>query len=370
MFVIISRLLQNSLKLLKEQIPKLFQKIKGSKKDPLFYLGVGGLILFILVILGPCYFFSEKDFVFTEENLCSLLSQPKNGEKLFCQGVTKKVESPDFNLIQNNSLVGFSIPLVISPKILGSIIGDEWRGNPREVIEYEVQAGDTPASIAEKFDISLNTLLWANNLSQGSSIKKGQTLLILPVSGVLHHVRSGDRLSEIAKKYKGDINEIITFNELSDEDDIAIGDILIIPNGVMPAPAKIYTPFLTPLASSYFICPISAPCRKTQGLHWYNAVDLSHGQCGAPIYAAAQGQVLKTRFGWNSGAGNYVTILHPNGVVTMYGHLQSILVNPGQAVSQGQIIAYMGGQPGTPGAGKSTGCHLHFGVTGAKNPFR
>ncbi|PIZ77524.1 MAG: hypothetical protein COY04_00040, partial [Parcubacteria group bacterium CG_4_10_14_0_2_um_filter_7_35_8] len=45
------------------------------------------------------------------------------------------------------------------------------------------------------------------------------------------------------------------------------------------------------------------------------------------------------------------------------------IVNQGDQVSKGQVIAFMGGSPGTPGAGMSTGCHLHFGVTGAKNPF-
>ena len=53
----------------------------------------------------------------------------------------------------------------------------------------------------------------------------------------------------------------------------------------------------------------------------------------------------------------------------MYGHIAASFVNPGDQVSQGRIIALMGGQPGTPGAGLSTGCHLHFGVSGAKNPF-
>ncbi len=53
----------------------------------------------------------------------------------------------------------------------------------------------------------------------------------------------------------------------------------------------------------------------------------------------------------------------------MYGHIQTSLVNPGSQVYQGQVIALLGGAPGTPGAGSSTGCHVHFGVSGARNPF-
>jgi len=127
------------------------------------------------------------------------------------------------------------------------------------------------------------------------------------------------------------------------------------------------------LASSYFICPHSA-CRISQYLHWYNAIDFG-GKCGDPIIAAAAGTVLKVQLTSSTsrwvfgGAGNHLTILHPNGVVTMYGHLSASLVKPEDVVSQGQMIALMGGQPGTPGAGLSTGCHVHFGVTGARNPF-
>ena len=91
--------------------------------------------------------------------------------------------------------------------------------------------------------------------------------------------------------------------------------------------------------------------------------------CGASIFAAAGGEVLKVKYGWNLGAGNVLTILHPNGVVTSYGHILKSLVNPGEQVSQGQMIALIGGQPGTSGAGISTGCHVHFSVVGAANPF-
>ena len=279
------------------------------------------------------------------------------------------MEPPDFSLIQENSLMGFSIPLTVSPNVLGSLTGDTYLERENEISEYTVQSGDTLTGVAEKFDISLETLLWANNLTKSSALKVGQDLIILPVSGLLHHVTSGETVGGIAQKYKGDINEIIVFNELSNEGDINVGDILIIPNGVMPSATKVYTPSLASLATSYFICPISLPCRITQRLHWYNAVDFSHGKCGDLIYAAAGGQILKIKYGWNGGAGNYLEILHPNGVITMYGHLQSVLVSVGQPISQGQAIAFMGGQSGTAGSGRSTGCHLHFQVIGAKNPF-
>jgi len=264
---------------------------------------------------------------------------------------------------------------MVTPQVLGALVeAADYDWSQKEIVEYVVQPGDNLWSIAERFDISLDTLLWANDLNKNTLIQIGQKLVIPPVSGVIHHVQKGDTISAIAKIYKADSNEIIAFNNLLSGDDIYIGDILIVPDGVMPPPV-VYAPQLVPLASSYFICPIAAPCRITQGLHWYNAIDFSHGKCGEPIYAAAAGTVLKVKLTSSTskwafnGAGNHLTILHPNGVVTMYGHLQASLVNPGDYVSQGQVIALMGGAPGTPGAGNSTGCHVHFGVSGARNPF-
>ena len=347
-------------------------------KNPFFFLGIISIILISLIFSNTD---SPSKSLSNEENL-SLAISSKNSEESIKESLflssTEKFwpESPEFLLVGNNGIRASSPPTTFSPKVFGALIGGlELDDTNKGITEYIVESGDSLSSIAVSFDISLNTLLWVNNLNKDSFLQPGQKLVILPVSGMLHHIKSGDTISEIAERYKGKVNEIIAFNDLSNEGDIYIGDIIIIPNGAMPAPSQQYAPAQVPLANSYFICPISSPCRITQGLHWYNAIDFSHGNCGEPIYAAAGGTVLKVKLTnstskWAySGAGNHLTILHPNGVVTMYGHLATSLVSPGQQVSQGQIIALMGGQPGTPGAGMSTGCHVHFGVTGARNPF-
>ena len=324
-----------------------------------------GLILVIL-------FFSLLASLPKSKNLSGIFlakidSKNTGNQNLFLGSVGRfLLESPNLFFVQKDSLKAVSSPTNVNPKVFGSLVGES-EETRKEILEYTIEEGDTLSKIAENFGISLETVLWANDLTKNSKISPGQKLITLPVSGVLHFVQKGETLSEIAKKYKGDVEKIIEFNELDNEKDIFAGDILIIPDGIMPS--KTYIAPQIPLASSYFICPISQPCRITQGLHWYNAVDFSHGKCGEPIYAAAQGEVLKVRFGWNKGAGNYITILHPNGVITMYGHIATSLVNSGDKVSQGQMIALMGGQPGTSGAGISTGCHLHFGVQGTRNPF-
>ena len=350
---------------LKKSKIRILRGFKGSSRDPLFYLGMLAVILFgFIAVLAPTPVSSP---LLVEDTL------PARGAFIITTGRIQ--ESPDLSIIQSNSLAAISPPILVTPQVLGALIGGgDFSWQEKEVVEYEIQPGDNLWSIAEKFDVSLETILWANNLNKNSLIQIGQKLVILPVSGISHQVGKDDTVSQIAQTYKAKIDDIIALNDLSGEGDIYIGDVLIIPNGVQPPPI-VYAPKIVPLASSYFICPISEPCRRTQGLHWYNAVDFSHSKCGEPIYAAAVGTVQKVKLTSSAskwafgGAGNHLTILHPNGVVTYYGHLQTALVNLGDYVSQGQMIATVGGQPGTPGAGKSTGCHLHFGVTGANNPF-
>ncbi len=359
--------LHNLIWLVRALNEQVWQKIKGSRKDPLLYLGVISAILFGTIALS-------NPAVVSHASSSALVPDCQRGDPFAMPGTTIP-ESPDLSLVQKNSLNAISPPMTVTPQVLGALVeAADYQWTEKEVQEYTVESGDNLWSIAEKFNISLDTLLWANDLNKNSLLQVGQQLVILPVSGVIHHVKNGDTISQIAQTYKSAVDKIVAFNDLASENDIYIGDIVIVPDGVMPPPT-IYAPASVPLAQSYFICPIAAPCRITQGLHWYNAIDFSHGKCGEPIYAAAAGTVLKvkltsSRSKWAfGGAGNTISILHPNGVVTTYGHVQASLVNSGDVVYQGQVIALMGGMPGTPGAGSSTGCHLHFGVSGARNPF-
>jgi len=88
---------------------------------------------------------------------------------------------------------------------------------------------------------------------------------------------------------------------------------------------------------------------------------------GTEVKAAADGVVRNVS---DRGQGfNSLSLVHDDGLVTLYGHVRSFLVTEGQHVRQGDPIARSGGEPGTPGAGLlSTGQHLHFEVIiGGKN---
>ncbi|WP_116450055.1 M23 family metallopeptidase [Blastococcus litoris] len=106
-----------------------------------------------------------------------------------------------------------------------------------------------------------------------------------------------------------------------------------------------------------FVLPING-ARLTSGFasRWgtfHYGIDLA-APMRTPEYAAGDGVVL--RAGAASGFGLAVYILHENGDVTVYGHMDSILVEPGQYVEAGETIALLGNR------GQSTGPHLHFEV--------
>ncbi|MBI1971257.1 MAG: M23 family metallopeptidase [Candidatus Wildermuthbacteria bacterium] len=267
--------------------------------------------------------------------------------------------SPELVLIGQIGLKPSTPPGTVTPRILGAIVGQVESDLKPEVLEYAIEEGDTIDSVAKKFNISADTILWANDLQKTSPLVPGKVLIILPIAGTLHLVRSNDTLSEIASWYKADADEIVEFNHLASGGEIFAGDFLIIPEGIMPK--TLPQGRLTPLPNSYFIYPIPAPYRITQGLHPFNAVDMSNGACGESVYAGAGGTVQRT--GYTGLGGNYVRIIHPNGVVSYYGHLSAILTAPGAKVFQGQLIGYTGR------TGRATGCHLHFEVRGASNPF-
>ncbi len=240
--------------------------------------------------------------------------------------------------------------------------------NPQHdyILVYTVQPGDVPSVIAENFGISLNTLLWANNIRNPNLIKLGDKLVILPVSGIRYEVEKGDTLESIAKKFRGDATDIMNFNGLGVGEPLAVGTVVIIPDGeITPPPGvAVKNPGYSSLPElrGYFLRPIIGG-RKSRGLHGYNGVDLAQ-YCGAPVLSSAEGTVIITRYsGWNGGYGQYLVISHPNGTQTLYAHLSKIYTTVGQYVAQGSQVGIVGS------TGNSTGCHVHFEVRGARNPF-
>lgn len=281
-------------------------------------------------------------------------------------GIGGSFAEPFLMASQNSALIGYQEPPqgLIPPREAQE---EDSEGGIRT---HTVVPGETLSQIAERYGISVNTILWSNDLGSADLINVGDQLVILPTSGVLHEVSEGETLSSIASQYDVEVAAVIEANDIHNET-IFAGQKLIVPGASQKARAAANRPTVasspqsgsTRSISGYFIRPAGG--YLSQGLHPTNAVDIA-GACWSPIYASASGTVALASGGggWNGGYGNYVAIDHANGTRTLYAHMIQLNVRAGAYVNQGAVIGYMGS------TGRSTGCHVHFEVRGAANPIR
>jgi len=270
-------------------------------------------------------------------------------------GLTKDpwIEAPAPSAVLSSITEGEEMTTQISEKPRG------------EIIDYVVQPGDTVSGIAQKYDVSVDTIRWANDLTSIASIKPGQVLKIPPVTGVIHKVKKGDTVYSVAKYYSTEPQGIVDFpfnTFVNDETfELAVGQILIVPDGVKPkeipwSPGA-YIAQKTPdagtvVASGKFVWPVSGVI--SQAFRWYHkAIDIAN-KILPPVLAADSGKVIVAGWPDNIGYGNRVLIDHGNGFQTLYAHLAKIYVKEGQTVKRGDQIGQMGS------TGRSTGPHLHF----------
>lgn len=254
----------------------------------------------------------------------------------------------------------------------------------REVIKYTVQPGDTVSDIGDEFEVSADSILWANPKLEDNPdmLSVGQVLNIPPVSGVLYTVQSGDTLQKIADKFKGKrkvesvVQDILNSEYNQEHHDLkaaeaqlSVGQFLMVPGGYKPYIPRVVYAYSGPIPANAargtgsFGWPVSG--RITQK-YWTRHPGLDIGAPkGAPVYAADSGYVVTA--GWStSGYGFMILINHGNGYVTRYAHLSAMHVEVGESVKKGQMIGRVGS------TGKSTGPHLHFEIIRGgvhRNPF-
>lgn len=317
---------------LKDVLVDVLYKKRGRYTRPFLHAGTIAMIFF-MVILGPRLLTKNDE-----------ISQLSMGPVL----TTANAQAPDFYTLQAEEV-------------------RQYRGG--EIITHVVSEGETVSSIAARYGLEPETILWENNLTAKATLKPGKELRILPVDGVRHKVNRGETIYTIGKKYGLDGSQVqvivdYPFNEFVNDEtfELAAGQYIVIPDGKMPLPQEeIPRPRvaskLTPdagavSATGKFLWPAAG--MVTQGYRFYHkAVDIAN-RGGGPILAADAGVV--TVAGWpdNSGYGNRVVIDHGNGYVTLYAHLSLIQVQAGQRVGRGDVIGQMGS------TGRSTGTHLHF----------
>lgn len=251
---------------------------------------------------------------------------------------------------------------LLTPTINTTRLENRLREAPEQ---YVVADGDTLSDIAEKFGISIATILWENKLTLRSIIRPGMELTILPVSGLSHVVALRETVASIAKRYNVEERTILDFNEIADAGSIAPGKKLIIPEGEQPVSPAAPRARRAPVAQIPRIPPPSGitpgsvrllvPAVYKRISQWFtyrhSGIDMA-GTYGTPIKAARDGVVVQS--GWGTGYGLYVLIDHGSGLMTRYAHNSKNLASRGESVAQGQTIALIGS------TGRSTGPHVHF----------
>lgn len=372
------------------------RKIKNiifpSEKIKILYLFVNKyithLIIIILVII-VCFTnfftnqtraesFGEKSILFAlatgsdleseyiEETLQD--NQPKITSYLETQGTavsgnTSALSEEELSQEEMNALISGEGSALLKPEFTTMEASKAQRDRP---IDYIVKENDTLGTIAQNFSISVETILWENNLTMRSLIRPGQKLVILPTSGISYKVAKGDSLTKIAQRYKIDKQKIIEFNKLADESDIQVGLYLVIPEGqpyyapqpVIPklaALSKIINPTHVDVPAGEKMAWPTTAHRISQYFSWRHiGLDID-GDFGDPVWAADDGVVI-TSICMKTGYGCHVIIDHGGGKTTLYGHFQKIYVKQGQRVARGDVL----GEEGS--TGHSTGSHLHFEV--------
>jgi len=221
--------------------------------------------------------------------------------------------------------------------------------------EYRVKKGDTLFGISHRFNITVDTIITANNLKNAYYLPIGKVLKIPNMSGLFYTVKQGDSLFSIAQRFRTSVNQIADINDLSSSV-IQAGQKLFIPGASLTAWERAV------VIGNIFRSPVHGKLTSKMGFRidpftrrmaYHSGIDIA-GKLGTPVYAAQYGKVIYT--GYRGNYGKTVILLHPQGYTTLYAHLHRITVKRGQAVKQGERIGTMGN------TGRSTGPHLHFEV--------
>jgi murein DD-endopeptidase MepM/ murein hydrolase activator NlpD len=220
---------------------------------------------------------------------------------------------------------------------------------------YTVQGGDTLSGIAQRFGLSMDTLISYNGIQDARAMKAGLKLVLPNANGLKYRVRRGDSLEGIARRFGVQFNDLLDWNSL-ESSLILPGQELFIPGG------RLSEHDLARVFGRLFVMPARGRLSSRFGLRgdpftgvsrFHNGIDLA-GAVGTPVLAAMSGRV--SMLGFNPNYGRYVILSHAEGFQTLYGHLDSFRVRKGARVKQGELIGTMGN------SGYSTGSHLHFAI--------
>lgn len=227
---------------------------------------------------------------------------------------------------------------------------------------YRVKKGDIIGFIADKYNITEDTITSVNGITNTRRIQIGSYLKIPSISGILYTTRrDGETINSIIQKYKSDtvdIDRTCRVNNIMAQDVLKAGTSIFIPGAELDWVTRQEINgdlFSRPLRGRYYISSRfgyrSSPFTGKRTFH--NGIDMAASR-GTKIYAALPGVV--TSSGWSNVYGNFAIVTHHSGYKTLYGHMDSLhsLTVKGRSVTTNSVLGYVGS------TGLSTGDHLHF----------
>ncbi|PYE54477.1 M23 family metallopeptidase [Deinococcus yavapaiensis] len=239
---------------------------------------------------------------------------------------------------------------------------------------YRVRAGDTLDSIAKRQGTTVATLralnprigdprfLQAGQVITVKSLPKQASVASIPAAPKSYTVRAGDTLTRIASRNGLNLEALRAANPaLRAPYTLKVGQVVNLPTSNRVAASGAGKVNTVSTASTNWLWPLQGPITSGFGYreftvfgnHVHEGVDIA-ATPGSPIRAARGGTVVEARFDMRNGWGGTVVLDHGNGWTSRYSHASALLVQPGQAVAPGQVIARVGS------TGISTGPHLDF----------
>lgn len=232
--------LKLKIKVLKAKLESFYTNSKSFARDILskptnYIMHVTVIALSFFVSISTVYGNSAvySDIVPNQEKVSNKIVNTKVNPKTL-EGIAVITNSPveikTEALGEELPSLNSSLAFADNNSIEGSVSLFDSENKREKIINYTVVDGDTVWSIAKKFNITTNTIKWANNLGDIDSVKPGQIIQILPISGTLHKVAEGEDLNKIASTYSASVPQILDENGLVDEN-VEVGQILLIPGG-------------------------------------------------------------------------------------------------------------------------------------------
>lgn len=236
--------------------------------------------------------------------------------------------------------------------------------------KYQIKKNDNIWKIAQKFNTSYKLILLANTIENPDILKPGKIIFVPNKIGVFHKVKEGDSLIAIARLYKVPLHNIIANNSFKNPNRINHGQTIFIPdtrvnrshindnsNLAKKEPANLHNQVKSKIS---LLWPVQGKITSSFGIRrnplgkgrqFHSGIDISC-MVGTPVKAALDGIVIYA--GWKDGYGNVVVLKHEKGYISVYGHNSNNLVQEGDGVQKGQVIAKSGM------TGSVTGAHVHF----------